>query len=108
MKEKPGMADIITVSVAFPPIPPTNDDVEKLKLSYTVDGGPPVDEELPKDTAVKEYDFAQGAAVHMELKYLDDAVPPNESPASSRDFIAADTVGPAAPGELEVTVIGEK
>ena len=108
MREIPGMADRIRVSVAFPPIDPTNDDVEKVEFSYSENGGVAIVEELPKDVTVKEYVFAQDANVHLELTYLDDAIPPNRSPASSRDFVATDTVPPAAPGELSVTVVGEE
>ena len=103
------MADMIRVRVAFPAIQPENDDVEQLEFSYSVNGAEAVVELLPKETALKELTFPQDARVSLSLVYLDDATPtPNRSPASTREFVALDTVPPAAPGELGVEVIGEE
>jgi hypothetical protein len=107
-KEVPGMADQIRYRIGFPPIQEENEDVETQKFSYRVGGVEPVVELLPKDITFKEYTFEQGKAVHLELSYLDDADPPNEGPISKRDFVAADTVAPGAPGEMTVEAVGEE
>lgn len=98
------MADNIRVRVAFPPV--TDTDVEKREFSYAVDDLAPVAEELAKDVTTKEYVFGQGSTVVLSLVDIDDAG--NRSPASTRTFVAVDTVPPAQPGEIGVEIVGEE
>lgn len=86
--------------------PPTDSDVTFRTLTVVVNGETQSSTEYPPGTTTfGELVFEQGAAVVMTLVDTDDAGNPS-SPASL-EFVANDTIPPAAPGGFGVTLVRE-
>ena len=100
------MADKLTYRVSVGPV--VDGDVVTRRLSVYVDGA-----ESPVDvrdydataTALGEVVVAQGAAVVIKVVDIDDA--DNQSEPAVIEFVAEDTIAPAQPGTLGVTLVSE-
>lgn len=99
------MADSLTYSISAGPV--VDSDVVKRLLTIVVDGVDQGTSELPADAADKLSVFSvdQGATVVLTLVDVDDAG--NESAPAVVEFVAADTLPPAQPNGLGVTLVGE-
>lgn len=100
------MADVLTYRVSVGPV--TAGDVVKRKLAVYVDGAD-VARELreyePTTTDLGNVIVTQGATVRLSLVDVDDAG--NESEPAVLEFVAQDTIPPAQPGALGVTLVSE-
>jgi len=103
LKEK-DMASIFRVEVAFPVL--TDADVVSREFAYKVGEDAEVVTVYDKDVPSVELRLPQNATVALRLVDIDDAG--NRSEPSERTFTAVDTVPPAKPGELNVTVLEEE
>lgn len=101
------MADLLTYAVSVGPV--VDGDVVERQLVVAVDGVVPVDEftVFPADaTDLGTITVPQGSSVVVTLVDVDDAG--NRSEPAVLEFVAEDTLPPAAPGSLGVTLVGEK
>lgn len=97
------MGNALRVTVALPPLAEGEaGEVVKRQLTRIINSGEPVVTELGADQADFQFDVQQDDAVNLSLVNIDDAG--NVSAPSIRDFVALDTVPPAAPGEISVSV----
>ena len=96
--------DILSYEVTLPVVP-AGSDVVAQRLDVTIDGVT-ASQSPELGVLVVPVEAPQDSAVALSLVYLDDAG--NQSQASVRDFVATDTIVPAAPGEMTVTLVGER
>lgn len=100
------MADVLTYRVSVDPA--AADVVERL-LTVTVDGQEVADAAKtfePSATDLGVVNVPQGSSVVLSLVDVDDAG--NKSEPALLAFSAEDTLPPAAPGGLGVTLVGEE
>jgi len=97
------MALIYSVSAGAP----VDKDVTSRELSVTVNGNSTPTATFPGDaTDLGNVSVEQGSSVVMTLVDIDDAG--NRSQPASVEFVAADTIPPAQPGEFGVTLVREE
>jgi len=103
--EGESMADSLTYEISAGPV--VDADVVKRLLTLVVDGETLGTSELPASAADKLSVFSvnQGSTVVLTLVDVDDAG--NESVPAVVEFVAADTLPPAQPHGLGVTLVGE-
>lgn len=100
------MADILTYRVSAEA--PKDADVTERLLTVLVDGQEVAEYSkslAPETTELGEIKVAQGAAVVVTLVDVDDAG--NRSTPAELSFVAQDTIPPAQPGALGVTLVSE-
>lgn len=100
------MADLLTYRISAD-APKDADVVERL-LTVSVDGQDVSDyakSAAPDTTEFGEINVLQGAAVVVTLVDVDDAG--NKSEPAEFSFVAQDTIPPAQPGSLGVTLVSE-
>lgn len=96
--------DVLTYQVSVGPV--VDHDVVSRELSCVIDAGEPVVSSFPGSTTdLGLVSAPQGASVILALVDIDDAG--NRSDAATLEFVAADTLPPAAPGSFGVTLVGE-
>ena len=99
------MADVLVYNVSVGSV--VDADVAERRLALVVDGGEPVITVFPPEaTELGEVRVPQGARAALTLVDFDDAG--NASPPASFEFVAADTLPPAQPGGLGVTLVKEE
>lgn len=101
------MADVLTYRVSVGPV--VDGDVVVRKLSVYLDGAETpreVREYEPSATDLGDLLVPQGASVVLSLVDVDDAG--NQSEPATLEFAAVDTLPPAQPGMLGVTLVGEQ
>lgn len=101
------MADVLTYAVSVGPV--VDSDVVERQLSVSVDGvaGPDGYKSYAADvTDLGEVAVPQNAVVVLTLVDVDDAG--NRSEPAVLEFVATDTLPPAKPGSLGVTLVSEK
>lgn len=86
------------------PVSETSDVVSQ-ELTVSVDGADSTTTH-PKEGGTVEFRAADNASVTLTLVAIDDAG--NRSEARVQSFTATDTIAPAQPGEIEVTLVGEE
>lgn len=97
------MALIYSVSAG----PVVDKDVVTRELSVVVDGGQPATTTFPSTaTELGEVKVEQGGKVVLSLVDIDDAG--NRSQPATVEFVAADTIPPAKPGEFGVNLVREE
>lgn len=89
-------------------VPPADGDVVNRKLALTMPDGTVVNSEVAgKDAADSEtFEVPQDSVVKVSCVNVDDAG--NESDPRVQEFTIADTIPPAAPGEMAVKVTSER
>ena len=100
------MADSLRYQVSVGPV--VDGDVVTRQLSVYVNGADTpreVRNYRPTDTNLGDVIVEQGAAVVLRLVDIDDAG--NQSEPAVLEFVAEDTIAPAQPGSLGVTLVGE-
>lgn len=98
------MADVLTYRVSAP-VSVSKDVVNRL-LTLSVNGKDEGIATLPGNaTELSVFSVPQNAEVVLTLVDVDDAG--NKSEAATLSFVAVDTIPPAAPGGLGVTLVGE-
>jgi hypothetical protein len=100
------MADILTYAVSVNPV--VDADVVSRELSVYVDGSEAAREvrSYPSDAAgLGTVSVPQNSAVVLQLVDIDDAG--NRSEPAVLEFTATDTIAPAVPGNLGVTLVDE-
>lgn len=100
------MADILTYNVSVGPV--VDADVVSRELSVFIDGSETAREvrTYPADaTGLGPVTAPQDAVVVLKLVDIDDAG--NRSEPAVLEFTATDTIAPAAPGDLGVTLVNE-
>lgn len=99
------MADILVYSVeAALPVDP---DVVKRVMSVAIDGGEATVSELdPSTSKLGMVEAPQGSMVVIDIYDVDDAG--NKSDSFTLEFQAIDTLPPAMPGGVVVTLVEEK
>lgn len=96
--------DVLTYKVSVGPT--VDHDVVSRELSCVIDAGEPVFSSFPGSTTdLGLVSAPQGASVILALVDIDDAG--NRSDAATLEFVAVDTLPPAAPGSFGVTLVGE-
>lgn len=101
------MADLLTYRVSVGSV--VDGDVVERQLVVTVDGQATAEthKSFASDTTdLGEIVVPQGAAVVLTVVDVDDAG--NKSEPAVLKFVAEDTLPPAQPGALGVTLVGEK
>jgi hypothetical protein len=104
LRSDESMADVLsyTVTAALP----VDADVVSRLLTITVNGEDMGTAEVPVDsTELSVFSAPQDADVTLTLVDVDDAG--NKSEPAVYSFVAADTLAPAQPGGLGVTLTGE-
>lgn len=97
------MALVYSVTAA----PPVDADVVARRLTVTVNGTPHAPSEYPGEaTRFNDVSVNQGDSVVLALSDVDDAG--NVSEPAVYEFVAVDTIPPAAPGEFGVTLVREE
>ncbi|REJ65588.1 MAG: hypothetical protein DWQ31_16750 [Planctomycetota bacterium] len=106
-KERHEMSqDYILFDVTLPALSEPTDVVSR-ELKVFVDGDEADSRTAAAgDSVVTDLEAPQDAAVRLELRDTDDAG--NQSAPSTIEFVAADTIPPTQPGEMSVTVVGER
>lgn len=98
------MADVLTYRVSAPA--PVSGDVVTRLLTVSVNGAEGETNSFPGTaTEFATFSVPQNAEVVVTLVDVDDAG--NKSEASTYSFVAVDTIPPAAPGAIGVTLVGE-
>jgi hypothetical protein len=100
------MADLLTYRVSVGPV--VDADVVTRELSVYVDGADvprEVREYAPTVTDLGDVVVAQGSSVELRVVDIDDAG--NRSEPAVLTFVAEDTLPPAQPGALGVTLVSE-
>jgi len=100
------MADILTYRVLVGPV--VDADVVTRELSVYVDGSDVAREVRayePSATELGDVLVAQGSSVELRVVDIDDAG--NRSEPAVLAFVAEDTLPPAQPGTLGVTLVSE-
>lgn len=99
------MADVLTYRVSAGPV--VDGDVVKRLLTLTINGEDQGTAELPATAAadLSVFSAPQDAVVVLKLVDVDDAG--NESEPAVFEFTAKDTIPPAKPGSLGVTLESE-
>lgn len=86
---------------------PVDGDVVSRELTVSINGSPASTATFgPGETSLGEITANQGDAVVVSLVDIDDAG--NRSDAAVLEFAAADTIAPAQPGLLGVTLVREE
>jgi len=86
--------------------PAVDSDVESRVLTVVVNGEAREPQTFaPADTNLGEHAFADSDVVTLTLVDVDDAG--NSSQPAVLEFVAADTIPPAKPGEFGVTLVRE-
>ncbi len=99
------MADVLTYAVSA--APPVDSDVVTRELSVAVNGVKrAVTTHAGSSVDLGSVDVPQDAEVVLLLVDVDDAG--NRSEAAELKFVAVDTIAPAAPGALGVSLVGER
>jgi len=99
------MADVLTYSVSA--VAPVDADVVTRELSVVVNGVErPVVTYAGSAVDLGSVDVPQDAEVVLRLVDVDDAG--NRSEAVELTFVAVDTLPPATPGALGVSLVGER
>ena len=101
------MADVLTYKVSVGPVVDT--DVTVRQLSVYVDGAEAAREVRsysPETTDLGNVIVPQGSSVVLRLVDVDDAG--NQSTPAVLEFVATDTLPPAQPGSLGVTLVSEQ
>jgi hypothetical protein len=99
------MADVLVYTVSVGSV--VDADVVERRLALVVDGGEPVVSVFPPEaTELGEVRVPQGSTAILTLVDVDDAG--NVSEPATLDFVATDTLPPAKPGELGVTLVKEE
>lgn len=108
-------SDMLVYQAELPALPTGPNDadimVQRLVSSYTGPDGADVadSQDLGKTETVAIFRCPPDLTVTLKLTYLDDAVPPNESAASTQSFQSRDNVAPDAPGAFgAITLINEE
>jgi hypothetical protein len=96
--------DILSYEVTLPAVP-AGASVETQRLDVTI-GGVTASQEPALDVVTVAIEAPQDSAVALALVYIDEAG--NASQASTREFVAVDTIAPAQPGEMTVVATGER
>lgn len=96
--------DFLGYDVMLPAVP-AGASVDSQRLDVTIDGVT-ISQEPALGTASVGIEAPQDSAVALALIYLDEVG--NASQASTREFVATDTIAPAKPGEMTVTATGER
>jgi hypothetical protein len=102
-RRKPNM-DILSYEVTLPAVP-AGASVDSQRLDVTIHGVT-LSQEPALDVLTVAIEAPQDAEVALALVYLDEVG--NASQASTREFVAVDTIAPAQPGELTVVATGER
>lgn len=97
------MADVLTYRVSA--AAPVDSDVVSRIVTLTVNGADQGSTAYPVGTDLGVVVVPQNAVVKISLVDVDDAG--NRSPASEYEFTAVDTLPPAQPGFLGVTLVSE-
>ena len=99
------MADVLTYAVSA--VAPVDADVVARELSVVVDGVErPVTTYTGSAVDLGSVDVPQNAEVVLRLVDIDDAG--NRSEAVELKFVAVDTLPPATPGALGVSLVSER
>jgi hypothetical protein len=97
------MALVYTVSAG----PVVDSDVRERKLTVTINGSDGGTTVFPRETtSFGELRFADNDNVVLTLVDVDDSG--NVSSPAVAEFVATDTIAPAAPGEFGVTLVREE
>jgi hypothetical protein len=92
--------------VALPPLSGADDDVESREISVKIGEGKPAVTALDRNATEFRFTAPRNAMARLALVDIDSSG--NRSEASSRDVPVTDTIAPARPGELTVTVEGQE
>jgi len=96
-----------SVKISLPPAPPEPNDIVSGELTVKIgDSAEQTIATTKEQTEVTGLEGAQGDRVLASFAYIDDADNPSEHP-STVDVVLSDTVPPADPGTLGLTVTGE-
>jgi len=91
-----------------PPWDTADTDVVSAELTYTIGSADPVTATVLRGESLEGLEGNDGETVHVDMLYVDDATPtPNKSTITPADYVLADTIAPAAPGEAVLEVTGE-
>lgn len=97
------MADTLVYDVL---LPAAGVDVESRELTVTINGTAQPVLTPDKFATTTRISVPQDSTIHLSLVDIDDAG--NRSEPSTYDFVALDTLPPATPGALGVTLVGEE
>lgn len=102
--------NVLTFSIGLPSAPAEKNDIVSGALTVTIGSAEPQKIETTKDqTAVEGLKGEQGDLVLASFVWLDDATPPNPSTNPAvLSVVLSDTIPPADPGSLSLTVTGEE
>ena len=99
------MSDVLVFEVTAGPV--VDGDVVSRELTVSVDGVSEGARNYPANTtSFGNLEVPQNASVSLQLIDIDDAG--NRSVPAFVDFVAIDTLPPAAPGSFGVTLLAEK
>jgi hypothetical protein len=99
--------NVLTFTINLPASPPEPNDIASGELVVTIDGGAPAVFPTTKDqVGVEGLTGNQGVRVLASFVHIDDAGNKSVTPASL-DVVLNDTIPPADPGALGLTVTAE-